>query len=311
MHKEIRAKIEKEHGLSFVSIEPAPRSFVAQTWFASTKENKYFIKIVDKPLFIPEIIKSLPVVDAMHKAGITSINWPIQTISEELYTWQGNSLIVIFNYIDAVQSYDYSDIVLGELLANIHKITPQVKVAIPEDNYEYEYKERFESQYHGIITGELATEQLLVELQKILQIHQGRIDMQYQRLSELAQEMTKLNLGKVITHGDAGGNTLVKNPETLFLIDWDQILLSPPERDMWVPSHKFFAGYRKIIPDFSPNHTSLAFYTLMYYFRSIAHIFAEVISTKPEEHRIKNLQKMEDYLGNGWITPHLKKAKAF
>ena len=39
--------------------------------------------------------------------------------------------------------------------------------------------------------------------------------------------------GFVITHGDAGGNFFVSKNRN-FILDWDGVMLAPPERDAWV-----------------------------------------------------------------------------
>lgn len=306
----IKNRIEQDYGLQIHNIEAAPRTFVAETWFITTNLGKYFVKVVDKQLFIPEIIRGLPALNAMHKAGIERINSLVHTTSGELHIMHDAILIALFNVIEAEQSYEYSEAALGELIASINQITPKIDVFIPEETYEYEYKQQFESQLDGILSGQLATDPILADMQEVLKTYQERISMQYSRFSELTKQMKELNLPKVITHGDAGGNTLMKSPTDVYLIDWDSILLAPAERDMWVPTHDFLDGYRKVIPNFEPNKTSLDFYTLMYYFRALAQYFAEIISDKSEEHRKKNLDGLENTFSDGWMLPYLKKADA-
>ncbi|MBD3363164.1 phosphotransferase [Candidatus Dojkabacteria bacterium] len=307
MQKKIRRYIEIEYGIKIKKIEIAPRQFVAETWFIETDSGiKYFVKVVEKPLFIPEIIKSLPVLDAMHKAGINRINWPLRTISGKLFLKKSTKLIVLYNAIDAPQSYNYSEKVLGRLLAKIHEVTKQIKISTPEENYEFTYKDLFEYRFNGIINGQLVTDDINKQFKKLLREYEKRIIKEYKRLANCSKKMKRLDLPKVITHGDAGGNALVKSFTDIYIIDWDGILFAPRERDIWVPGEKFLQGYRDVVPDFSPNPTSIAFYILTYYFRSIVHYMGEIISEKSDEHRKKNLYDIEHELFKGWMVPYLE-----
>src|SRR5688572_31421853 len=98
-----------QYGLKNISVSPAPRQQVAETYRIEFAGDTYFCKIVDKPLFIPKIIRSLPVLDAMQDAGFERVNTPIKTVSGALYVTLDGVLIVLFSYIDAPQSYDFDD----------------------------------------------------------------------------------------------------------------------------------------------------------------------------------------------------------
>jgi thiamine kinase-like enzyme len=39
-----------------------------------------------------------------------------------------------------------------------------------------------------------------------------------------------------ITHGDAGGNIIVSE-DKFYIVDWDETMLAPPERDAWFCMH--------------------------------------------------------------------------
>jgi fructosamine-3-kinase len=312
LNDELKQKIQNEYNISLVKIDPAPRQFVAETWFIETDKNqKYFVKVVDKPLFIPEIIDSLPTLDSLRKAGIDRITYPIANNTGQLYSKSGDILIVLYNFIDAEQSYDYSEASLGELLAQIHMTTPRTKATTPEENYDYVYKNQFETQFQNILNGQFTEDDILVDMQRVLKKFEKRVRKQYEELNRLSEKMVELDLPKVITHGDAGGNTLVKAQHDIYIIDWDGILLSPAERDTWVPTHDFLEGYRRVNDDFVPNPTATAFYTLMYYFRSMAQYFGEIISEKPEAYRRDNLRQLEYELYEGWMVPYLKKVGAY
>lgn len=298
--------IEDNYGFRVLGLKPAPRQFVAETWFAeSENKQRFFVKYIDKQLFIPEVVASLPVLDAMHKAGIDRINWPILTNANNYYVEIDKAILVLFNAFDALQSYDYSEEAFGSLLAKIHGITAKIEVPIPTEDYSYAYKDSFESRLEGILSSQLVTDEVTKKLKQILLKYEKRIRFEYDLFQSLTKQMIGLDLPKVITHGDAGGNTLVKSPNDLYIIDWDSILLAPAERDTWIPSSKFFVGYNKVVPTFTPNKVSTDFYTFMYYFRSMAQYFDEIISEKTDEHRLENLHAIEHDFLEGWIKKFL------
>ena len=55
----------------------------------------------------------------MHDKGIKLITYPI-TSKDGLYVQLDNTLIVLFNFIPAEQSYDYNMYEFGKLTATIH-----------------------------------------------------------------------------------------------------------------------------------------------------------------------------------------------
>lgn len=58
MNNEIKQAIEKNYPLKIQTCISGPRQFVAETYILNdTKSNQYFCKLIDKPLFIPGIIK--------------------------------------------------------------------------------------------------------------------------------------------------------------------------------------------------------------------------------------------------------------
>lgn len=108
MKPEFRTAIENNYGISIWKCISGPRQFVAQTYILEDNKGcQYFCKLVDKPLFIAEIIKSLPAIAQMHANGIDRIAYPIKA-RDGLHVFVGNTLVVLFNYIPAPQSYDYS-----------------------------------------------------------------------------------------------------------------------------------------------------------------------------------------------------------
>lgn len=74
-----------------------------------------------------------------------------------------------------------------------------------------------------------------------------------------------------ITHGDAGGNFFVSGDKA-FLLDWDDVLLAPPERDAWVMGFRDWArclfqrSLREQGIEYSLKPERLAYYSYYMFF---------------------------------------------
>ena len=85
----------------------------------------------------------------------------------------------------------------------------------------------------------------------------------------------RTDLDLVITHYDAPGNVMIEPDGRLVLVDWDELLLAPRERDTW--SHlvdpdqapRFLARYRRTVPDYEPDIDAVRHYLLKWYFEEI------------------------------------------
>ena len=107
-----------------------------------------------------------------------------------------------------------------------------------------------------------------------------------------------------ITHGDAGGNFFVSDGHN-YIIDWDEVMYSPIERDAWVMCCYDWA--RELFNNtLMKNHIQyqlrperLAFYCYHMFFHYLCE-FAED-STLHD-----NSKRIEDYFDNGWIEQRIK-----
>ena len=101
---------------------------MAKTYFIdiAEKNQHYFLKLVDKPLWIVKIIRSLPALLALKDCGIEQISCPILTISSAAYILRDEVLLVVFIYIQESRSYDYDTFEFRKLLGKIHAIRQQL-----------------------------------------------------------------------------------------------------------------------------------------------------------------------------------------
>jgi thiamine kinase-like enzyme len=295
-----------EYGLRDVLVSAAPRQLVAETFIVSANNGqRYFCKLIDKPLFIPKVIASLPVLDAMHDLGFERINYPIKTLSGALHLMIGKSLMVLYNYIEASQSYEYDNQAFGRLLGQVHALTPRINADIPKEPFAVKHGALFEEQFDQLVSAEYA-DPVMQGLQRLLRQQEAAIRRQFAALQRSIAECSTTPVDLMITHGDAGGNLLVKSPADLYLIDWDEILLAPRERDLWIydSSPEFMRGYRSVFPDYQANQAARRYCLCSQHFDYMAYYLAEITGDFPQEYRASWLREFENYF-EGWIKPFI------
>jgi spectinomycin phosphotransferase len=308
MKESLFQRIRESYALDITSYAPAPRQFVAETFILSNQQgDSYFCKIVDKPVFIAQIIASLPALDAIHALGFERIGYPIRTRSGALHVLAEQTLIVLFNYIDAPQNYTYDEYAFGTLTGQIHRLTPQVRVDMPRESFGEGAQEYFER-----VLGARSThsdDAVTQALHGLLAQHKAALRAYYAIFLEVAATCRADPGTFVITHGDAPGNVLVKSADDLYIIDWDDISLAPAERDLWFLDARpaFMAGYRSVYPGYQIDARARTFAILSYYFNSLTHYFNEILPAHADEYRRSHLATLAEYLdpARSWIAPYL------
>lgn len=308
MLKIYRQRIAEVYGLTLANVSPAPRGFVAETHvLEDTRGKRYFCKLVRKPSFIQEIVASLPALAALHRAGMRQVNYPIATLDGPYHLMFNGTLIVLYNHIEAQQSYDYDLFTFGRLTAEIHKLTPQIATTPPEQTIAYRFQRVFEqalSERHAP-----TDDPIVQDLRAILRQHSAQLAADYELYQRTLTECTNKTFPLVITHGDAPGNVLVQAPTAITIVDWDGMLLASPERDLWFLADRaqFMAGYRNQFPAYVPDPLAQQLQALTYYFESLAHYLNEILPYGPLSYRQGHLRMLAEYLNpqTSWITPYL------
>lgn len=307
MQSNLKTLIQKAYGFDIQAIVPAPRQLVAKTYFVDTTapRQRYFLKVVDKPLWIGKIIRSLPALLALEDNGIEQISYPILTTSGEAYIQYGEVLLVLFNYIEGTQCYDFDEYQFGKLLGKIHAATPKINVPIPQDAFYLDVDGVFLEQYQYFLLGK-HSDVVGRETRRILQKHQADIEHNLKLFKKLQSQYHPAAHELVITHGDAGGNVMVATDGDLSIIDWDEILLAPPERDVWFfeQVEDFMRGYRVHNPTYQINLVYRDFCTLNQYFWYIFYYFEIFLANKDEQETLKMVEGFDGYFDD-WIKPYI------
>jgi len=146
-------------------------------------------------------------------------------------------------------------------------------------------------------------------LKSLIKKYLSELEFDYKKFQDIASAISKLNHKMVVTHGDAPGNVLIKNSRNIYIVDWDEITLSPPERDVCFldDDEKFMRGYRKVFPDFEVNEELKLYFMYLRYFDDIVEYFDEIFPIHEYKNRIKNFNELRHDCFEGWLRPAIRK----
>ena len=254
--------IKNFFGIDAVSLIPAKRGFYGETWRLDTVDASFFLKLVYAAEHIESYKRSFSVLAHLCDHGIDFISRIIKAKGGRLYTEFDDAILGVFDWIDGeLTETDETKIPEYRMLAKVYTV-PTDGVCIPREDFSGRFTDIFFERWKS-----LDDTPLLALLKK----NREKIEHRAKRLKHFANLCRNGETSFFITHGDAGGNLIVNNG-SYFLVDWDNPLLAPPERDAWVMCSRDWAreAFQTALHDNGISHTlspeRLAFYGYDFFF---------------------------------------------
>lgn len=215
--------IRREYGLEPTRIVPAKRGFFGETWRLETADLCYFVKLDYSPRHWFVYERSFPVVEHIVGHGIDFISRVVHTKDGRLSVRYDGAVLGVFHWIDG-ENIETDETKLPEyrMLAKVYAVAPG-DLSIPQEDFTGRSAGVFFAQWAAL--EDTYTRSLFEQRRETLEYRAARL----KHFASLCRGDTT---GFVITHGDAGGN-LIQNGDEYYLVDWDDPLLAPPERDAW------------------------------------------------------------------------------
>lgn len=215
--------IRQEYGIEAAAILPAKRGYYGETWRMEAVGRSYIIKVDYSQMHQHIYARSFAVIEHLCNQGIDFISRIVKTADGRLFTRFEDAVLGIFDWIDGENiENDNTKIPEFDMLAKVYTV-PAEGLDIPQEDFLGSRADRFFEQWDRLQHPQLAS---------ILEKHRDELEHRVARLRHFAALCSCDSSGFVITHGDAGGNLLV-NGDRAYIIDWDDPMLAPPERDAW------------------------------------------------------------------------------
>ncbi|MDW7658980.1 MAG: aminoglycoside phosphotransferase family protein [Bacillota bacterium] len=222
--------VREAYGLEAISIVPAKRGYYGETWRLNTEKNCYFLKLDYSSQHQVKYRNSLEVVEYLCASGIDFISRIIKTRADNLFSIFNSAVLCVFNWFDGDNiETDETKIPEYTLLSRIYPLT-RPGFEIPSAEFSDERANNFYAQWK-----QLQVEPPSEENNSILATfkqHQEVLGHYADRLKYFSEICRNGKPRFYITHGDAGGNLMIGNGQYC-IVDWDEVMYAPLERDAW------------------------------------------------------------------------------
>jgi spectinomycin phosphotransferase len=282
------------YGIEVITLTflPLGADMNASVYRAETQEQQsYFVKIKKNHHH-----SSIAIMDLLLKAGIEQIIPPLKTLHGQRALHIDDFTIIVYPFIDGQDGFNRSltddqRLILGKTLRQIHDI--DVPTSIQHHIRRETYSPKWRKAVRLLFSHEKSNQtddELAVKLWAYIKKNLEPINRLVDRADQVANTLHHEPLKFVLCHSDIhGGNILMDKENHTYIVDWDEPIMAPKERDLmfigggvdniWNKPHEeeiFYEGYGKT----EVNMTALTYYRHERIVEDIALFSQEVLFTQ-------------------------------
>lgn len=249
---------------------------------------------------------SATIIALLHDAGIQQIIPPIKTKHGQPIQHIDDFTLIVSPFIEGQDGFsrDLTDdqwVTLGKVMKQIHEINvpSSIQPLIRREDYSPKWREAARSLY-AHIESEPSGDEIALKLMAFMKKHSVTIHRLVDRAEQLGKQIQDHTQQFVLCHSDIhGGNVLMHGNDIIYMVDWDDPIMAPKERDLmfigggianvWNKPHEekfFYKGYGKT----EINMPTLAYYRHERIVEDIAVLGQQLLLTS-----VDNQNKMESY----------------
>lgn len=299
--------IRGEYGIAAGSIIAAKRGWYGETWRLDSSGGSYFVKIVYLEAHKSCYERGFAVVEHLNRHGVDTVSKIVKTLNGSLFTHFNGATVGLFDWIDGENlQNERTKIHEYNILAKIYAV-PTEGLKIPHETFGAESAALFYTQWDRL----KAFPDTNASLLRLLDANKRKADNLGDRLTLFSERCTGDLSHRYITHGDAGGNVMMSG-DRAYIVDWDEPVIAPPERDAWFCLHwdwavkAFHGALRDNNIDYTLRPERLAYYcynSFFWYLTKELDIYLEYGDESGELTQI-----IADALENSWIYENIKYA---
>lgn len=182
---------------------------------------------------------SIAILALLQASGIEQIIPPIKATDGELTKHINDFTLTVYSFIEGQNGFCYNLtddqwIVLGKVLRQVHEfdVPPSIKDRMRKEAYSPKWRKIVQS-FDAHIDENSTGDETALKLQVFMKEHRAVIHRLINRAESLSQKIQEQSPEFVLCHSDIhGGNVLIDGNGAIYIVDWDDPIMAPKERDL-------------------------------------------------------------------------------
>ncbi len=232
------AVLQADYGLTIQSLDflPLGADANAAVYRALTNtDGVYFVKLRrgafdETSVMIPRLLRD---------RGISTVIAPLTTRDGRLWTSISDFRLILYPFVEGHNGFEVDPtdkhwVTLGQALKQVHTtpLPAALSAHIPRETFSAYWRDLVKD-FQQQVASTPYTDSAAIKLAALLQAEHATITDIVRRASQLAAVLRTHPLDFVLCHSDIhAGNMLIDTIDALYIVDWDQPILAPKERDL-------------------------------------------------------------------------------
>lgn len=230
--------LKANYGLAITALMllPLGADMNASVYKAETQSSQsYFVKLRRGHRYN----MSVAILALLQASGIQQIIPPVKTTKGELTQHINDFTLTVYPFVDGQNGFCYNLtddqwIALGKVLRQVHEfdVPSSIRDLIRKEAYSDKWRKAVRT-LDAHIDKTLNADETALKLQSFMREHRAVIHHLVDRAEALSQKIQEQSPEFVLCHSDIhGGNVLIDENGSIFIVDWDDPIMASKERDL-------------------------------------------------------------------------------
>lgn len=240
-------------GLALAEIEYRPVGFGSHHWAATAVDgSRRFVTVDglagrrrtdDEPLAaaFARLHAALATARSLADAGGSFVVAPIPTRDgKPSVRMEPGTAVALYPFVDG-ESFSWGTVAppahtrgLLEMIVALHRVSPLARRHAMSDDFFVPHRDRLEAALAAGRNAPTDSGPYAEPIAKLLAANARRIGAFLRRYDALVGEARRSAVRAVLTHGEPHPGNTMRTAAGWLLVDWDTVLIAPPERDLWM-----------------------------------------------------------------------------
>ena len=240
--------VQSAWSLSIDSVSYAAVGYGSHHWHAEGEGRRWFVTVDDLVARARDLDAgadaanllnaALTTARMLFEAGMTFVVAPVPATSGDVLVPIGDRyLAAIYPWVDG-QKFEWGEFATGaerfavlDRLVSLHRASPDARRFAHTEDFSIPARDRM-----AVIVDQLAgwdRGPFGMPARRLLDEHGISLSEQFRQYDGLAARVRDRRNRMVLTHGEPHRANTIATPSGVLLVDWDTVLIAPPERDLW------------------------------------------------------------------------------